>query len=58
MKNTILLSFALLLLFSCGGNNETADKVFINGFIYTVEDNQPTVEAVAIKDGIIIAVVS
>lgn len=56
MRNTILLSFALLILFSCGGKKETADKVFLNGFIYTVEDTQPTVEAVAIKDGIIIAV--
>lgn len=56
MKNTLLLSLALLFLFSCSENKETADKVFVNGYIYTVEDNQPTAEAVAIKDGIIIAV--
>lgn len=33
-----------------------ADLVFLNGKIYTVNDNQPWVEAVAIKDGSFIAV--
>ncbi|ERM82284.1 amidohydrolase [Rhodonellum psychrophilum GCM71 = DSM 17998] len=56
MKNTILLSLAMLILFSCGKNKETADQVFLNGIVYTVEEEQPTAEAVAIKDGIIIAV--
>lgn len=45
---------SILLLFSCG--KETADKVFINGIIYTVEDELPIAEAVAIKNGIILAV--
>jgi len=56
MKNTLLLSLSLFLLWACGSNNETADQVFINGIIYTVEDDQPTAEAVAIRDGIILAV--
>lgn len=56
MKNTLLLSFALLILFSCGNKKETADQVFLNGIVYTVEEEQPTAEAVAIKDGMIIAV--
>lgn len=35
---------------------ETADIIYTNGKIYTVNDKQPWVEAVAIKDGIFIAV--
>ncbi|SNS43104.1 hypothetical protein SAMN06295967_109109 [Belliella buryatensis] len=56
MKNTLLITCSLMLLFSCGNQKDSADKVFINGIIYTVEDDQPTAEAVAIKDGIILAV--
>ena len=56
MKNTLLIICSLMLLFSCGNQKDSADKVFINGIIYTVEDDQPTAEAVAIKDGIILAV--
>lgn len=56
MKNTLLIICSLMLLFSCGNQKDSADKVFINGIIYTVEDEQPTAEAVAIKDGMILAV--
>ncbi|MCP3674566.1 MAG: amidohydrolase, partial [Gammaproteobacteria bacterium] len=55
------LSSLLLLLFLVGcvskqqkqNRNESfdADKIFTNGKFYTVDTNQPWVEAVAIKDG-------
>ena len=33
----------------------SADTILFNGFLYTVEQDQPTVEAVAIRDGKIMA---
>lgn len=48
---------AVLLLTGCNqGSKETADVVFTNGKIYTVNEAQPWAEAIAIKDGEIIAV--
>lgn len=35
---------------------KTADTVYLNGKIYTVDESQPWVEAVAIKDGAFVAV--
>ncbi|MCH7407860.1 amidohydrolase [Belliella sp. DSM 111904] len=55
MKKTILFSALIGLLFACNSKEE-ADKLFYNGKIYTVEEDQPMVEAVAIKDGVIIAI--
>ncbi|RDV26817.1 amidohydrolase [Alteromonas aestuariivivens] len=37
-------------------SSHTADRVFYNGPILTMDDSQPQAEAIAIKDGIIIAV--
>lgn len=47
-----------VLIQSCGGKvvKEGADLVLIDGIIATVEDDNPTAEAVAIKEGKIIAV--
>lgn len=60
-KNFALL-IVLLLIQSCGGKKEVvknpADLVLINGIIATVEDDNPTAEAVAVKDGKIFAVAS
>ncbi len=56
MKNTILLYLIAFLFFACGKNKDTADQVFINANIYTVDESNPFAEAVAVKDGIIIAV--
>jgi predicted amidohydrolase YtcJ len=56
MKNILLIFFLGILLFSCGKNNQEADKVFINAIVYTVDEALPTAEAVAVKDGIMIAV--
>ncbi|MEW6998755.1 amidohydrolase [Colwelliaceae bacterium BS250] len=47
-----------LLLTACSNDADqnviTADRVFTGGTIYTVNDHQPIVEALAIKDGIIV----
>ncbi|MCH7403301.1 amidohydrolase [Belliella kenyensis] len=55
MKKIILFSVLIGLLSACSSHEERADKIFYNGKIYTVEKDQPTVEAIAIKDGLIIA---
>ncbi len=57
MKHSYLLGILGLFLFSCSSDPENpADKVFTNGIIYTVDDQNPKVEAVAVKDGLILAV--
>jgi predicted amidohydrolase YtcJ len=55
MKYTFLFGLLFLLLFSCGAD-KNADQVYLNGIIYTVDDSNPQVEAVAVKDGLILAV--
>src|SRR5690606_9925986 len=46
-----------LSLFACkSGPENPADKVFINGTVYTVAERTPKAEAVAVKDGMILAV--
>lgn len=52
-----LLHFLLLLLvISCQTktNSDSADLIIYNGIIYTVEDDEPIVEAVAVKENKII----
>ncbi len=56
MKQLVfLVSVFLIILQSCNSNSkknrETADTIYINGKIYTVNETQPWAEAVAIKDG-------
>ncbi len=53
-KLITLFPIILLLWISCEKN--TADMVIQNGKIYTVDEFNPLVEAVAVKDGKIIAV--
>lgn len=50
--------FVLLTLLACiGGCSENApETAYTNGFIYTVNPDQPTAEALAVRDGEIIAV--
>lgn len=51
---SIFLSLMMLVLMgACGKTSETADKV-VYGIIYTSDDNNTRVEAMAIKDGTII----
>ena len=45
-------AFALIAVFACKQEpKETADTIYTNGKIYTVNEAQPWAEAVAIKDG-------
>lgn len=47
----------LTLLFACKkGPENPADQVFLNGIVYTVDEANPKAEAVAVKDGMILAV--
>ncbi|KYG74335.1 amidohydrolase [Roseivirga spongicola] len=57
MKNSLkgLLAGLILLLSACS-SGEKADSIFYNGSIYTVDDSNPQAEAVAVKDGMIMAV--
>lgn len=56
MKTILYSLFAVLLLWSCQAGPDPADQVFINGIVYTVDEANPQVEAVAVKDGLILAV--
>ena len=51
MKKMILASLIGLLVAPISAFAEEADAVYINGKIYTVNDEQPWAEAVAIEDG-------
>lgn len=62
--NRASLVLSLLILAACSpepasqapARTETADRLFFGGPIVTVDDERPTVEAVAVKDGRILAV--
>jgi predicted amidohydrolase YtcJ len=57
MKQLLLLSILGLSLFACKSSPETpADVVFLDGIVYTVDEANPKAEAVAVKDGMILAV--
>lgn len=56
MKNIYtLLLFAIFAGACKSGPENPADKVFINGTVYTVDEANPQVQAVAVKDGLILA---
>ena len=56
MKQLALLSLMLLLSFTAVAAQQSADLILHNGVIYTVDKNNSTVQAVAIKDGKFVAV--
>ncbi|WP_026951873.1 amidohydrolase [Algoriphagus mannitolivorans] len=57
MKNLYLFLFLALFAWACtSGPENPADSVYLNGVIYTVDESNPKVEAVAVKDGLILAV--
>lgn len=57
MKNIYHLLFLALFAWACkSGPENPADKVFVNGIIYTVDEANPKAQAVAVKDGLILAV--
>ena len=57
MKKTVLSGIMIIFALTCvfaGGTKEggkTADTVFMNGAVYTCNDQEPWAEAVAVKDG-------
>lgn len=53
MKNVFLL---LILAVACGPRLPIADTVLLHATVYTANDDQPVCEAVAIKDGRILAI--
>ncbi len=50
------LILLLALVYSGGCAEPAQETVYTNGFIYTVNPEQPTAEAVAVRDGVIVAV--
>ena len=55
MRRSLLFFIVVSILAACSTPQEQADLVVTNGTIYTVDDNNSVVEAVAVTDGIIIA---
>lgn len=56
MKNTLLILVLVFFFSSCSKKNEPADLIISGGKIYTMNDAQPEVEAVAVRgDKIIFA---
>ena len=57
MKNIYFLLILALFAWACkSGPENPADSVYINGLIYTVDEANPKAQAVAVKDGLILAV--
>ncbi len=56
MKQIALLSLILLLFITTVQAQQPADLILHNGVIYTVDKNNSTAQAVAIKDGKFVAV--
>ena len=57
MKNILLLFLIGLFLVSCNSTDKnTADVIYKNGKIYTVNVDQPWAEAIAIKEGKVITI--
>jgi predicted amidohydrolase YtcJ len=52
----LALGFVALCLLGCAQPKEAADLLLIHGRVYTVESAQPWAEAVAVRDGRIVAV--
>ncbi|MDP7565005.1 MAG: hypothetical protein QF794_02660, partial [Candidatus Marinimicrobia bacterium] len=56
LHTKLITLFPIILLLWIGCEKDIADMVIQNGKIYTVDEFNPLVEAVAVKDGKIIAV--
>lgn len=50
------LFLGLTILISACASGDKADSIYFNGPIYTVDENNPQVEAVAVKGGMIMAI--
>lgn len=55
MKNSLLLMFALLVFSSCTKKPQKADLLVVNAKIFTVDEEFSIVDAMAIRDGRILA---
>jgi predicted amidohydrolase YtcJ len=58
-KNLSLIALAAIVCFVCACNSkpdQVADTIIINGTVYTVDENMPMAEAMAIQDGKILFV--
>ncbi|MBI1224329.1 MAG: amidohydrolase family protein [Bacteroidetes bacterium] len=51
-----LILLLVLFLFSCQKKQAAADTILLNGNVYTVDETQPSAQAIAIKDGLILKV--
>jgi predicted amidohydrolase YtcJ len=56
MNRNLILAFCLVALASCARKETPADLIVRGGTIYTVDSIKPTAEAIAIRNGIIVAV--
>ena len=56
MRSVLAILVAVLLVTACEAPMQTADRVFINGAVYTVDADRSWAEAVAINDGHIVFV--
>jgi predicted amidohydrolase YtcJ len=62
MRNSLLLmavagaAVVIAVVTTSSRQDETADLILTNGVIYTVNPDQPRAEAVAVRDGVILAV--
>jgi predicted amidohydrolase YtcJ len=53
---SLLISFLVLLSACSQPSTDHADKVYVDGNVITVDDKQPSAEAIATRDGLILAV--
>ena len=56
MKKLFILIFSVIMITSACRENESADLVIINGKVLTIDDQNPSAEAIAIKGETVIAV--
>jgi|GEM_PF-4927346 len=56
MKKSIFPFLLLTLFFACKNDQLVPDTILLNGNVYTVDEANPTAQAIAIKDGLILQV--
>ena len=51
-----IFSIPLVIIFACQNSNQMADVIIVNGYVATMDEQLPEAQAIAIKDGKIVAV--